>query len=140
MNTTHQRHPNADVLIAIAEGRPIQFRWVTRNDTDLWTDWSDTILNITPSVVDTAFEWRIKPEPKPLTERWYFVMRTDEGTRLNAVFHRSSLDEAVAVYNAPFREDGRRNFIGLMCMHTDETTVRKVEFFSKAELKAKGVL
>lgn len=139
MNTTHQRHPNADILVAIADGKTVEWRWKNlREDAQIWRAYEGQ-PNINPAG-DRTIEWRIKPEPKPLTERWYFVMRTDEGTRLNVVFHRSSLDEAVAVYNAPFREDGRRNFIGFLCMHTDETTVRKVEFFSKAELKAKGVL
>jgi hypothetical protein len=53
------KHKHAEVLIAIAEGKDVEFfcaeQWVTASIQD----------SITNPLTHDHFEWRIKPEPKP---------------------------------------------------------------------------
>lgn len=57
------KHKHADVLIAIAEGKIVQFK----EDED--TYWKDVDLYVLENNKDPftfpELEWRIKPEPKP---------------------------------------------------------------------------
>lgn len=134
------QHPNAEILRAIADGKAVQWRFKHAIEAaKIWRDYADE-PSLNPSS-DPLIEWRVKPGFEPLKERWYFVQKFPSGVQLNTAVMRSSLNEAARFFKGTALDSGlRRNFVGLMCMHTDETTVRKVEFFSKAELKAKGVL
>lgn len=56
------KHKHADVLIAIAEGKIVQYRGE-------WCDWEDADLSVLETNKDPFtfpyLDWRIKPEPKP---------------------------------------------------------------------------
>lgn len=138
MEQVSKQHPNAHILRAIADGKTVQ--WSTGARGADWHDWS--VNDMCPSPTASAqLEWRVKPEPEPLFERWYFVQsKPDELPKLISVLHRTSLQAAVAFLKGPDAISLRVYCVGLLCVTTDKHTVRKVEFFSKAELRAKGVL
>ncbi|MEY2630746.1 MAG: hypothetical protein RLZZ469_1643 [Bacteroidota bacterium] len=55
------RHKHADVLIAIAEGKAVQFRIITAE----WKDYEVEYHHSPISSMGRNWDWRIKPEPKP---------------------------------------------------------------------------
>ena len=56
----NKRHNHADVIIAWAEGKPIQWRFIK------WpSEWQDLSLNENSEFNNTNIEYRIKPEHKP---------------------------------------------------------------------------
>jgi hypothetical protein len=57
--TTLRQHPLADILIALAEGKPVQ--WRHKKGCKLWNDFSSTPRGI--KLWDDC-EYRIKPETK----------------------------------------------------------------------------
>ena len=77
--TEPKRHPWADVLIAIAEGREVQFRsvgggcyWTDfRADYHAWPGVSSEILN---PIGNPHLEWRVKPQK---LKRWVNVYKVD---------------------------------------------------------------
>ena len=131
------QHPNAEILRAIADGKTVQ--WSLGAFGSDWNDWERD--EVAPSPTNSiGLSWRIKPEPEPLFERWYLV-ETRESTivpALNYTVQRASMEGLVRLLQG--NPDLKQNLVGFLCMSVDAHTVRKVEFFSKAELKAKGVL
>lgn len=60
-------HKHADVLRAIAEGKPVE--WKTKGAQN-WLSWLGLGLN----PIDHAhYDWRVKPEPKPDVVRYWGV-------------------------------------------------------------------
>jgi len=52
----------ADVLIAWAQGKDVQFQGNGMYRPSTWTDYT---VNCPPGITSQLHEWRIKPEPKP---------------------------------------------------------------------------
>lgn len=132
----YNAHPNADILHAIADGKKVQYRGA------LTPEWIDYVANgvVNPIYHGDRIEWRIKPEEEPLFQRWYIVetRASTDIPALNYSVQRASLEGLSRLVQG--NPDLRQNLVGFLCMSVDVRTVRKVEFFSKAELKAKGVL
>lgn len=61
MTTPHKHH---DVIVAWAQGKPIQWR---RRDTDNWENWT----HIQAPAFAPYYEYRIKPEPIQVKYRVY---------------------------------------------------------------------
>lgn len=59
-----QRHKHADILIAIAEGKIVQFR-CTEDTVDLWEDYNSEEC-FSPLWCADIYEWRVKPEVKKI--------------------------------------------------------------------------
>lgn len=138
MEQVSKHHPNAHILRAIADGKTVQLRRPGMPE----TAWLDYVPNgcTSPLYVGDRTEWRIKPEPEPLFERWYIV-ETRESTvvpALNYTVQRASMEGLVRLLQG--NPDLKQKLVGFLCMSVDTRTVRKVEFFSKAELRTKGVL
>lgn len=72
MTEKRERHPNADIIIAWAQGEPIQFKV---EDSD-WTDW-DRGHDVSPGfkydVLGKLVEWRVASALTPCQERGYAV-------------------------------------------------------------------
>lgn len=138
MEQVSMQHHNAHILRAIADGKVVEWRWKNlREDARVWREFGPNRFEL---LGDTSVEWRIKPEPEPLFERWYLV-ETRESTvvpALNYTVQRASMEGLVRLLQG--NPDLKQNLVGFLCMSVDAHTVRKVEFFSKAGLKAKGVL
>lgn len=60
------RHKHADVLIAIAEGKAVQFKIAELG----WKDYEVEYNHSPISSMGRNWEWRIKPEPKPDVVRY----------------------------------------------------------------------
>ncbi len=74
MTQQREPHPNAEVIIAWALGKPVQFRTAGKGD---WIDW-DPGHNVFPHQdrdLDFAgrLEWQIKPEATPCQELGYEI-------------------------------------------------------------------
>ena len=140
MEQTSTKHPNAHILRAIADGKAVEWRWRNlREDAQIWRDYAED-PRVSPLNASGGVDWRIKPEEEPLFQRWYLV-ETRESTvvpALNYTVQRASMEGLVRLLQG--NPDLKQNLVGFICMSVDEHTVRKVEFFSKAELKAKGAL
>lgn len=63
---TLKRHKWADVAVAFAEGKEIQYKAQGRST---WEDWSQ--IGVFPSFSVDGWSYRIKPEPKPDRVRYY---------------------------------------------------------------------
>jgi len=61
-NEMTQKHKHADVLIAIAEGKEVEY---LHPATFIWELSDNTSVN---PLLQLEYEWRIKPEPKPDVE------------------------------------------------------------------------
>lgn len=74
------KHKHADVLIAIAEGKEVQYR-------EQWSDWRNADLDVLEGTKDPFtfpdLEWRIKPEPKP--DIAYYVIAEIEENHLKSI-------------------------------------------------------
>ena len=55
-----ERHKNADVIIAFAEGKTIQHKYADRG----WLDYTEGESTFTPINCSKGYEWRIKPDKK----------------------------------------------------------------------------
>jgi hypothetical protein len=56
-------HRLAHILVAIANGKPVQFRFAPSKAR--WLDWNpDSMNNLNPLTSNDYWEWRIKPEGK----------------------------------------------------------------------------
>lgn len=86
----NKRHKWADVLIAIAEGRPVQC-WSNCND-----DWLDCTVteNVNP-LTKPYHEWRVKPEKKIGWINIYYPDSEDEMFRPSAYIYPTQ-EEAIA--------------------------------------------
>lgn len=60
-------HKHADVLRAIAEGKPVE--WKTKGAQN-WFSWLGLGLN---PIEHAHYDWRVKPEPKPNIVRYWGV-------------------------------------------------------------------
>ena len=56
-----ERHKNADVIIAFAEGKEIQNKYKTSSN---WFDWDSEMADTFPNFDRNDLEWRIKPTKK----------------------------------------------------------------------------
>jgi hypothetical protein len=72
MAGVEMKHKHAEVLIAIAEGKDVE--WKVKGD-DEWH--IAQFLPYTP-ITNSDFEWRIKPEPKPDVVKTYMVHGEDD--------------------------------------------------------------
>jgi hypothetical protein len=76
-------HKYADVLRAIADGKPVEVRMRTRdawgNSQDVWGDWQpmDTSSNFSIFGGSEIIEHRVKP--KELVKKWRWVCRYRDG-------------------------------------------------------------
>lgn len=80
--TEPKRHPHADVLIAIAEGREVQFRRYSTSD---WEDATEE--HLFPLDPRNTLQWRVKPQK---LKRWMNVYEHGLScfhTRAEADFH-----------------------------------------------------
>lgn len=60
-------HPNREVLIALAEGKTVQFGSERCN----WVDYDPSLyVRVSPIDSDPEVKWRVKPE---LIERWLVI-------------------------------------------------------------------
>lgn len=60
-----QRHKHADILIAIAEGKTVQYNSLCNKDD--WEDYNpDDRSMFTPLSCNDMYEWRVKPEVKKI--------------------------------------------------------------------------
>jgi hypothetical protein len=78
------KHPHAEVLIAIAEGREVEFRTIG-------SEWAELTLvtTINPIAYD-HLEWRVKKEPVVEVKYFYLESQTANGLRYVKVEPNSS--------------------------------------------------
>lgn len=55
--------PYADVLIAWAQGKVVQYRWKDTHSTGGWCDYDGLVEP--PNITSAHYTWQVKPEPKP---------------------------------------------------------------------------
>ena len=67
--STNKPHRHADILLAIAEGKQVQFHF--RSDLG-WVDF-DPDTHVNPITTGYDYSWRVKPEPKPDVVRYFGV-------------------------------------------------------------------
>lgn len=84
--TIIKKHKYADVLIAVAEGREVEY---SNNFTGLWNTWDHTRA-FDPLLLDQDYDWRVKPAvPDDIVEYRYFK-------------HNATLDDAFNTPNVKF--------------------------------------
>ena len=82
--TEPKRHPHADVLIAIAEGREVQARL---GEDRVWVDAHNLDYGTNP-ISDPEYPWRVKPQK---LKRWVNVYPNDD---ISAYETREEADRA----------------------------------------------
>jgi len=131
-------HPNAEILKAIADGKPVQWRYYSMlANSREWNEY-DAAKACPNPIADKGFEWRIKQEPKVL----YTQMMVNNGKPLQGSLYGYDIDRILNVMKSPnmlystaFRPHGL-----IAITHEDDGTITKIEYFSQAELKNKGWL
>lgn len=68
-----QRHKHADILIAIAEGKTVQYKTLISGE---WVDYSSE--GFSPLFCADEYEWRVKPEVKKIKIAIYINTNTNE--------------------------------------------------------------
>jgi hypothetical protein len=74
------RHKHADILIAIAEGKEVQWR-ISGDD-----GWFEAEFKPYTPLTNPNFEWRIKPEPKPDVVEFLNIYRGGYKTKEEAIY------------------------------------------------------
>lgn len=72
-----QRHKHADILIAIAEGKTVQYRCNGLEGVGTWNEWESTRA-LSPLWCAEDYEWRVKPEVKKIKIVTYINTNTNE--------------------------------------------------------------
>jgi len=95
-NIPHDRkpHPHQHVIMAWAEGKPIQYRLQGG------FEWEDVDTLRAPTFTP-AIEYRIKPEPKPPYQLYAQVYAADTGVQISFLTHSK-----LCVDNVEFTFDG----------------------------------
>ena len=79
------RHQNYDVIVAWAEGKPIQYRFVSFDSDGTWFDYINTNLEegtftgVSPRFQDPSLNWRIKPKTVTVRYRLALIKRRHNG-------------------------------------------------------------
>lgn len=96
-----QRHKFADVLIAIAEGKTVQFNSLIYKDE--WHDYVPDVERFSPLYCENDYEWRVKPEVKKIKIVTYINLNTD---KIVTSFHAENYNvEKEHLVNLQFRNE-----------------------------------
>ena len=87
MATEYTEHKYAEVLRAIADGKPVQGKWISEID---WWDFEPSRHSF--HLGEDRLQWRVKPKPKVKKWRWV-VCHTNNTSQEFCVTDRHYADE-----------------------------------------------